>query len=151
MTPSRERLLRTGIAAVVAAVASLLVVSSYHPCEGIGPLVILAGIGGAITVAAGIPGFHPRTMLIPAASAVVVIAVAIGLDYSNSGAAANGLDQCEPVPGFAGFLLAGFISSILAGIGALGVIFLASFIHGIIHLQSVRTVREEPGADGNHA
>lgn len=136
---------------MVAAVASLLVVSGYHPCEGIGPLAVLAGIGAVITLASGIPSFRPQTMLAPGAAATVVMAVAVGLDYSNSDAAATGLDQCEPVPGIAGFLLAGFISSILAGIGVLGVILVSWLGHGVIHLQRMRVTREEPGAEGNQA
>ena len=150
MTRSRERLLRTAAAAVVAALASLLVVSNYHPCEGIGALVVLTAISAGITLASGFPGFRARVMLGPGLAATAVLAVAVGLDYSNSGMTTDGIDQCEPVAGFAGFLLAAFISGVLAALGTLGVLFVAWFVHGAIHLQAVRSARRQPEIEGNN-
>jgi hypothetical protein len=54
--------------------------------------------------------------------ATTVLAVAMGLDYSTSAASPDGL-QCEPVAGVAGFLLAAFFSTVMAGLGLLGTAF----------------------------
>ena len=152
MTPQRERVLRTGLAALAAAAAALLVVAGYHPCEGIGPLLVLMPASGVITALGGAPSFRARNMLAPGATAVAVIAFAIGLDYSNSGMVLDGIDQCEPVPGFAGFLLAAFISGIIAGLGVSIALSLAWLGHGVIRLQSRPSPASEPSdAGANHA
>ena len=114
MTWTSEKIGRTGAAAVAAAVVSLLIVAGYHPCDGLGPLWVVPVAGGVIGTVAALPGFSPRAMLVPGAAAVTVLAFAIGLDYSSSDAAGR---QCEPVPGFAGFLLGASFTAVLAAAG----------------------------------
>jgi hypothetical protein len=118
---TNDTLLRSGFAAVAAAVAALIVVSGYHPCDGTGRLLVFPGIVAAIAVIAGLPKLRARGLLLPGAVATTVLAFAMGLDYSSSGAVSPDGVQCEPVEGFAGFLLAAFFSTVMGGIGLLGV------------------------------
>ena len=117
MTWTSEKLGRTGAAALAAAVASVLFVSGYHPCEGIAPLWLIPLFTAGIAVLASLPRVKPRAMLPPGAAAITVLAFAIGLDYSSSGSVSPDGQQCNPVPDLAGFLLAASMTAAFAANG----------------------------------
>ena len=119
MTPNTERLTRPGLAALAGAVAGLLLITGYHPCEGIDRLLLLPPIVAGIALAASLPEVRPRVILLSGAAATTVIAIAIGLDYSSSGSVNPDGGQCELVRGFAGFLLGAIFSVTFALTGLL--------------------------------
>jgi hypothetical protein len=52
MTLKNERVIRAGLAAVMATVVAVIVVSGYHPCDGTGRLLLFPPIVAAIAVGA---------------------------------------------------------------------------------------------------
>lgn len=140
MTWTSEKLGRAGAAAVLAAVGSVVIVDGYHPCDGLAPLIVLPALCAAIAVVAALPRVTARSIVLPGVVALAVIAVAIGLDYSASGAVGPEGDQCDPVPGFAGFLLAAGISGFLAGAGLLAAMVVAALVEAVR-----RTTGSQPG------
>ena len=120
MKSKNEMVIRSGLAAGVAAVVAIIVVTGYHPCDGTGRLLLFPPIVAAIAVVATLPNLSARGLLLPGAVATTVLAVAVGLDYSSSSAVGPGGLQCEPVAGVAGFLLAAFFSTVMGGLGLFG-------------------------------
>jgi hypothetical protein len=142
---TNERLIRSGIAAVVAAVAAIAVVSDYHPCDGIGRLLIFPFITAPIALVASLPNVSPRAVLLPGAIATTVLAVAMGLDYTASDVIAPENGLCEPVEGVAGFLLAAVFSTVMGGLGVGVVALIAWVVNGTMRWRS------RPGPSGDQA
>lgn len=117
MTWTVERLRRTSIGGGLAVIAALVMVANYHPCDGIGFLMILPFVCAGIAIMASLPTIMPRNLLLPGLITATVFAIAFGINYVTSGPVSSSTEQCEPVAGAAGFLLAAVWTGVLSLIG----------------------------------